>query len=383
MNNSETISRLPDIDYDAFARDIFELKKETEAQFSVNDYRHFRKIIWINRLFTAIGYTTAWIIPNPISAYCISQGIFGRWLIMHHVSHGCYDRVPGVPKAYTSKVFAQGWRRFYDWFDWIHPAAWHYEHNILHHLNTNESIDPDLVEDHTEFLRRVKLPRFLKYIFITIFCFTWKFLYYAPNTLRALDSKDKGNHPDDSIWKTIFENGFDPRRKHVQKLWLTCYLPYVSVSFIIIPACFLMISPQAALFVLINRVIAELMTNFHSFFVIGPNHSGDDIYRFDYHFKGKGEFAVNQVISACNYHTGTETKDYLQIWLNYQIEHHLYPRFPMIKYREVQPKVKAICEKHNVPYIQQHVLSRFKKLISVFIGTADMKWLHSSPLKES
>ncbi len=32
-----------------------------------------------------------------------------------------------------SQRFAQGKRRFIDWFDWILPEAWNYEHNILHH----------------------------------------------------------------------------------------------------------------------------------------------------------------------------------------------------------------------------------------------------------
>ncbi|MBN4073922.1 fatty acid desaturase [bacterium AH-315-E10] len=178
----------------------------------------------------------------------------------------------------------------------------------------------------------------------------------------------------------IWENCFNFRIKRVRKLWLSCYLPYVSVSFILIPSCFLLISPHAALYVLINRILAEFITNFHSFFVIGPNHSGDDIYRFDYHFADKGEYAVHQVISSCNYHTGTRTKDYLQMWLNYQIEHHLFPRFPMLKYREVQPKVQAICEKYNVPYIQESGHLRFRKLIRICIGKSKMKWLHKDAL---
>jgi len=131
----------------------------------------------------------------------------------------------------------------------------------------------------------------------------------------------------------------------------------------------------AILFVLANRILAEFMTNFHSFLVIGPNHTGDDIYRFDYHFHGKGEFAVNQVISSCNYHCGKEWIDYLQIWLNYQIEHHLLPRLPMLKYREIQPEVKRICQEFNVPYVQHSIFSRFRKMIEIMVGNSDMLWL--------
>ena len=72
-----------------------------------------------------VGFATSWLLPNPFSAALISQGIFTRWtMVAHSVSHRAYDRIPEVPRRYTSRAFAQGWRRFVDWFDWIVPAAW-------------------------------------------------------------------------------------------------------------------------------------------------------------------------------------------------------------------------------------------------------------------
>ena len=290
---------------------------------------------------------------------------------MHHVGHGGYDHVPDIPMRYTSKYFAQGWRRFVDWFDWIWPPAWNYEHNILHHFHTGEHKDPDLVEDHAEFLRKSNYPLILKYVIIAITSVTWKFTYYAPNTLLAMEKKGRGSI-NTNLLRIIWDNGFDLSNPRVRKLWASCYLPYATISFCIIPVLFLFIGKTAVVFVLINRILAELMTNFHSFLVIGPNHSGDDIHRFDYHFRGKGEFAVNQVISSCNYQCGSELVDYLQIWLNYQIEHHLYPRLPMLKYREIQPQVKEICQRFRVPYIQENIFSRFGKMLDIMVGSTDM-----------
>jgi fatty acid desaturase len=369
--------RLPNIDYAGFSKEIFALREETIAKLGESDIKHLKRVIWRNRLFTFFGYATAWLLPNPVSAYLISQGIFGRWLIMHHVGHGGYDQVPNMPRRYTSKVFATGWRRYIDWFDWIDTAAWNYEHNVLHHMNCSEEKDPDLVEDHAAFLRNSKLPRWMKYAFCAFISISWKYLYYAPNTLRALDERGR-NEPDENVWRMIFSNGLDFRLKRVRKLWLMCIIPYFLAAFVIIPALFLPLGKWAVFCVLMNRIIAECMTNFHSYLVIAPNHAGEDIYRFDYHFEGKEEYAVNQVISSCNYNCGTETLDYLQIWLNYQIEHHLYPRIPMIRYRELQPRIKALCEQYNVPYVQEGVWSRFWKMIDITVGNSSMIWLHEA-----
>ncbi|OVE77837.1 hypothetical protein BVX99_01550 [bacterium F16] len=374
MTDPKTPGRLPEIDYDAFANDITKLGRDIRQGLGEEDIAHLKAVIRRTRLFTLIGYATAWICPNPISAYCISQGIFGRWLVTHHISHGGYDNVPNIPRRYTSKVFAQGWRRFIDWFDWILPEAWHVEHDLLHHGNTSETKDPDVVEDHALFLRQSNMPRLLKYAVIAFLSVSWKIVYYAPNTLRALE-EDGRNAATSNLLRLIWDNGLNPLSPRVRKLWLLCYLPYALVAFILIPAVFLIISPWAVISVFINRILAEMMTNLHSFLVISPNHSGDDLYRFDYHFKGKGEYCVNQVISSCNYHTGSEWGDYLQIWLNYQIEHHLYPGLPMLAYRKLQPQVKALCETHQVPYIQESVFKRVAKMIAIIVGKDSMKWI--------
>ncbi|KNC49681.1 delta 6-fatty acetylenase [Thecamonas trahens ATCC 50062] len=36
--------------------------------------------------------------------------------------------------------------------------------------------------------------------------------------------------------------------------------------------------------------------------------------------------------------------------LNFQIEHHLYPRMPRHSYPLIKPRVEALCAKHNIPY---------------------------------
>ena len=130
------------MDVAGFCAAIDRLKAETHASIGPADFAHLRRIERYGRVATVMGYATAWVIPNPLSAFLLSLGQFTRWLLAHHILHRGYDRVPGIPRRYTSQVFARGWRRYIDWFDWLLPDAWDYEHNILHHYHTGEDGDP-------------------------------------------------------------------------------------------------------------------------------------------------------------------------------------------------------------------------------------------------
>ena len=370
------MNRFSAADIQSLSAEIDAIKKRIYANISSEDFAHLKKIERYGRLSTCAGYMTAWILPNPISAFLLSLGQFTRWLLAHHIMHRGYDKVPNIPKRYTSKGFATGHRRFLDWFDWIHPKAWDYEHNVLHHYHTGEHLDPDLVERNAEFLRNSKLPKFLKYVFMFFLSITWKFTYYAPNTIGCLDKKGDRVNKDDLEFLYL-KDIFRINNPKIRRLWLHCYLPYFSFHFICIPALFLIISQQAALFVLINKILAEFITNFHSLLIIGPNHAGDDLRRYDFHYDNKDEFYLTQILSSVNYHCGKEWQDYLQIWLNYQIEHHLFPDLPMLKYRQVQPEIKALCEKYKVPYIQESVFKRFYKMLRICVGSE-----HMIPTKE-
>ena len=364
--------RLDRIDYRGFTREIEALRDETFQSLCHEDFLHLLRIERLGRLGTVLGYATAWIIPNPISAFLIGQGNATRWLLMHQISHGCYDKVPGVPHRYTSKAFAQGWRRFIDWFDWILPSAWAYEHNFLHHYHTGEARDPDLVERHADWFRNLRCPRALKDLVLILTGIAWKFTYYAPNTLNSLELHSPKRHKDGPVDPIRPSNVFDLRNRLVRRLWFSCYLPFFALHFLLIPLLFFPLGKAAMLYVLINRLLAEFIANFHSYLIVAPNHSGDDLCRFDHHYRNKQEFYANQVLGSVNYRTGNDWIDYPQMWLNYQIEHHLIPNLPMTKYQQIQPQVRALCAKYNLPYIQESVFRRFLKFRDIFVGDATM-----------
>jgi fatty acid desaturase len=372
-------SPLPDLDYAAFASDLDQLRRELLAELGPGDERHLRRIARVGQLATGLGYATGWLAPNPLSMLLLATGSSTRWaIVMHHVSHKALDRIEGVPEAWTSKKFAQGARRFVDWLDWISPDAWRFEHNRLHHYHTGELLDPDLVEHNLERLRDADVPLALKYAAVAFYMASWKLTYYAPSTFQTMRRAERltaARRPitaENMISDEPYHVMFDPRTEDGRAFWRECILPYGALRFGLLPALFLPLGPWAALSTLANSVGAEVLTNLHTFLVIVPNHAGDDMHRFEGPPSDRPEFYVRQVLGSANFETGGELRDFLSGYLNYQIEHHLWPDLPPASLQRAQPRVKAICEKHGVPYVQESVWTRAKKTIDVMVGKASM-----------
>lgn len=357
------LERLRRIDTQGFLNELKALRAEIDASLGEEDLRHLRKIESWGHLATVIGTLTAGLGPNLLSMAALSLGRSTRWLLMHHIGHRGYDRVPGVPKRYTSRFFARGWRRYIDWPDWMTPESWNYEHNVLHHTHTGEFSDPDQLERNAAVIRKLNLPGPIGDLVMCILGAIWKPAYYLPSNLHALHHKGiKGPQGEYSL-----------DRESVLEMIFDGYLPYILLQFVIFPALYLPAGPWAVYSALINSIVAELMANFHGFFVVAPNHTGEDIFRFETKPADKAERMLRQVIGSVNYRTGGDLNDYLHFWLNYQIEHHIWPDLPMLRYQQIQPRVEALCAKYGVPYLQEDVLTRFRKMLDVTVGRSDMR----------
>ncbi|HVZ31259.1 MAG TPA: fatty acid desaturase, partial [Polyangiaceae bacterium] len=268
----ESDRELEYVDYEGFAREITSMRREILERISSADLNHLKRVERWGRLCSLLGYTTAWLAPNPLSALLISQGNLTRWMVMHHVGHRGYDRVPGVPRRYTSEVFAMGWRRYIDWFDWIVPEAWNYEHNTLHHYYTGEQQDPDLVERNLDFLRRMKAPLWIRYVVVLLLAVSWKLYYYAPTTLLRLQKERQRRAGVRATSGPTYAYAlFNPFSRAGGEFWRRCLLPYATVRFAVLPALFLPLGVYTglgawpAVFVLLNTILAETFTNLHAF----------------------------------------------------------------------------------------------------------------------
>jgi len=87
-----------------------------------------------------------------------------------------------------------------------------------------------------------------------------------------------------------------------------------------------------------------------------------------------GTFYLRQILASVDFDMGTDSVDFLHGWLNYQIEHHLWPSLSMLSYQKSAPLVRDICEKHGVPYIKENVFVRLKKTVDIMTGRTSMRW---------
>ncbi|MGE4071355.1 MAG: fatty acid desaturase [Lysobacterales bacterium] len=381
--SATTTTPLPVIDRRAFAADIAALRAELVQDLGAADLAHLARMERWGRICGALGYALAWIPYNPLAWLLLAMANVARWtMVTHHVMHRGYDRVPGVPDRYRSQRYARGWRRFLDWPDWMDPAAWAHEHNQLHHFHTGEIEDPDLVEHNAWLLRLQRLPRPLRWFLALLLMATWKLVYYAPNTLWALQQQRRraaapaaGLPTAGTVWRLLYpgERLLLPISRRGLEFWVRCVLPYALLRFGLIPALFLPFGVEVWTAVLINSLIAEVIANVYAFVIIVPNHAGDDLWRFEGRVKDKAEFYLRQIVGSVNYPGGSDTRDFLMGYLNYQIEHHVWPDLPMLKYRQAAPRLKAICARHGVPYVEEPVATRFGKLWAILMGDASMR----------
>ena len=281
-----------------------------------------------------------------------------------------------MPERYRGRSFGKGRRRFVDWLDWMVPEAWRWEHNAVHHVRTGDPGDPDLVEKKAEWLRASRAPQPVKYAALAVVASVWKLLYYAPNTFqiwRRHLARGPGEPEDARGIETDYFASFNPLTEEGRAFYLACVLPYAAARFVIVPLLFAPLGPVAVANVLVNSALAEAIANVETFLLITPNHAGEDILAFEGRPEGRGEFAWRQVVGTVNYATDGDFTAFLHGFTNYHIEHHLFPDMPVLKYRQYQDRVRAVCAKHGVPYLQESVFSRAKRALDVITGATSMR----------
>ena len=373
-------ARYEDVDKDQLQKDLEEIKASL-GPVGQEDFQHLLKLERWGRAFSLAGFFMMYLAValevsiglssfgfwtiGILAAILIGVGNVTRWAdVTHPVLHGAYDKVPNIPKQYTKAGYARGTNRYFHWLDWIKPEAWEYEHNIMHHYHLGEDDDPDNVERNMQWLIQSKTPMWLRRVFVYVFAATWKFTYYAPNTLRILENKERRKRREPEV------DSYDmsPFTENGAELWKSYYLPYGLTKFVAAPLLFLPLGWGAVGSALIILLMSEAYANLHSFLVIVPNHSAGDIYQFNEPHKSQGEFYLRQIMGSVNYNTGPDWLDFTQGFLNYQIEHHLFPNTPQSFQQKMQPLVKELCKKHNIEYRQDSVWKRISMTVDLMVG---------------
>lgn len=359
----------------ALQADIDRVLSAARSSTGDEDIRHVRAFSLATRLIAAGGYILGAVSVNPLAPILITLSNIGRWGLAHQILHCSYDRIPNCPKWLRGSTFARGWRRYWDWCDWILPEGWQHEHNQLHHVNTGGPKDPDIIEANLDFLRQSDFSRGRKLLIAILIMCTWRISYYAPSTLLQLRRREAGLSP--VVYKitgvSMFLPAFNPCSPQGRDFWIHCILPNAIFQFIVIPAMALPFGWNALRNLFITQCLAEVLTNAYSWAVIASSHAANDLDRFDHSPHGKAEWYVHQILGTTNYSSGGSFIGWMQAWVNYQIEHHLCPNLTLLQLERIRPRIQAVCATHRIPYVSEPLPRRFLKTLAIMIGDESMR----------
>ena len=370
--------------FGADMRKLSRLLRETQgtAAYRVHDSIHYALTAGAYYAMFIFGLLSVPAVgTSAFSAMLLSTAVFLRFAgISHAAMHRSYDTNPLVPVH--SRRYARGLvRRLTDWVDSIDPHGWNIEHNHLHHFALGEGDrDPDCVAHQVSHFARISggYPT----IPFVVSCLLWKLVYYPVNNIEREERElvqDKGYvFPvvctlDVAVAGIVgkLPTGSPPRHFYARVLWRwsVSMCVYVLARYVVLAhaVSYAIGTPAAAL--QWHLFMAEMCSNVHSFVVIAPNHTGGDLCVFEGRVAANSdEFFERAVRGSANYTSYNYVTDTLMGYLNFQIEHHSFPWLSMYGQRRAQPMVRALCEKHGIPYTEEHVLIRFVKMYRVFTG---------------
>jgi linoleoyl-CoA desaturase len=340
-------------DFTAFGADIDALRTRVEAEFGASDVAYIKRVARISRGLEVIGRCLIHFSLEPLSfglgvlALGAHKQLHGSE-IGHAVLHGAYDRLPG----------AEGFRSKGYWWEMpIDEESWHRGHNIRHHQYTNVAgRDPDCrygtvrLNDRVEYRDENRYQWLHPLVIWPTFSFNMAMHFSG---MIDLYTRKPGEWDviEDRSKKTIIETHRRALRKAV---------PYYAKEYLLFPA----LAGPMFWKVALGNWLAERLRSIYSAATIFCGHVGEDTRAYEPHerAKSRAQWYAMQVEAARNFEV-PKPISILCGGLDLQIEHHLFPKWPPNRLREVAPQVRAICERHGVRY-QSDAWGR--TLLSVF-----------------
>lgn len=337
---------------ESFGKEIEEIYQEAKSKIGQEDLDYILNVKRFSDALEIVGRSLIHISQDPLLWTSGSLLLGYHFLIEfselgHNILHGQYDDIKN-----NNTVLSSTWK----WDITMDEEDWKFEHHRVHHPFTNIlGKDNDFgflvyrVNDNQpwKLYHLFQVPMLLSMPLINSFFFPW---YVA--TSRALaESRDV--------------------------LTLETYLPSIQKvsKHIVENYIFFPMLPGGNYFkIAAGNFFAKLFQNIYLEMILAISHLHKDAYVFEEKDQeSKGEFYLRQILSTVNF----DSPPYYEIVygaINLHIEHHLYPDLPPNRLREVAPKVKALCEKYEVPY-------RTGSFWEQFMGVIENALLRSLPIQ--
>ena len=319
-----------------------ELKRRVNQYFidrkkpSTGNFSLWFKAIFFFAAYFALYVHLVYFTPATWLALieCVLLGCFTAAIgfnVMHDGGHGSFSKSKAVNKVAAVSVNFLG----------ASSIMWNMKHNIIHHTYTNiDGIDDDI--EIKPYLRmcstqkRYSIHRFQHYyvwFLYTLLHLIWVFL----TDYQKYFKKKIGTVPIKKL--TVKEHvGF----------W-GAKLGY-AIIFMVIPIYMVGFVPWA-----VGFLIASMVTGFVISIVFQLAHTVEEtefpMPEADTN-KIENEWAIHQIQTTANFATRNKLISWFVGGLNFQIEHHLFPKVSHIHYPAISKIIKQTCVDFGVKYLE-------------------------------
>lgn len=325
-----------------------ELKTRVSAQFDETDFKSkgntqlYAKAILILTGMAAlyvhlVFFTPAWFFALP---ECVLLGLFitaTGFNVMHDGSHGSFSQHPWLNTLAGGTLECLGGSAY----------IWKVKHCIIHHTYTNvQGVDDDInigilmrVNEHQ---RRLKIHRFQHLYCWFLYMMVYIVWVYQVDYQRYFTGR-VGKVPMPKM----------PPGEHVKfwagkllnaALFLVIPISQVGLGHALIGLAVTMAVSGLSLTVIFQLAHTVEFTEF-------PLPDADDNTMPD-------EFALHQILTTANFATKSRLVTWLVGGLNFQIEHHLFPRIAHVHYPEVSRIVRQLCGERDIPYVEHTTMRK-------------------------
>lgn len=324
-----------------------ELKTSVESYFETKkisktgDWRLYIKTLTLVPAAIAIYLVLLFVELTPIVGITLSA-LLGFVLasigfnVMHDACHGSYSSRKWVNNTLGLTLNALGGNAF----------IWKFKHNIIHHTYTNvDGIDDDIAK--SPLMRQCQTQ---KWVPAHRFQHIYVVLVYAISSFAWTALMDFNKYFSQKVFATPLQKM--SVSEHVI-FWVSKVL-YV-IFYVLIPG--LLVGWQAwaigftAMHVVMGLTLALVFQLAHVVEHTEFETAGIEPRMIE------NEWAIHQVKTTANFAPRDAVISWFVGGLNYQVEHHLFPRVSHVHYPAISKIVKETCEKHNLPYNEYSTMS--------------------------
>jgi NADPH-dependent stearoyl-CoA 9-desaturase len=330
------LARLTPEQLEEIGRELDAIHDEVYADLGDRDRRYIESMIQLHRrllvmarvVLFAARHKPAWVAGT--SALSLAK-ILENMELGHNILHGQWDWM-NDPHIHSTT---------WDWDTASTAEAWKHSHNYVHHTFTNIlGKDKDLgyeimrIDPHQRW-HPVYLAQPLYNALLMLF-FEWGVAFHDLD-LEAVRKGQKDKAQLQAELKGIWTKA----RRQIVKDY---------VAFPLLSA--LTGGRRGFKATLTANVTANMVRNVWSHAIIFCGHFPDQTYTFtqaEVEDETRGGWYVRQLLGAANIE-GSALFHVIRGSLDFQVEYHLFPDLPSTRYAEIAPKVRALCERYELPY---------------------------------